>query len=191
MPRTSARAHRTTISSTVPLPRRCCWYAAGGCRAGCCRLPGTLSVAVGVLRYTSSLWYYHGFQLPGRRRAALPSCQGLRVSRRPGPRPHQGRHQLPGWPARVQRTPLPRRSRGRRPGRAGAARTEPAAAPVRAADEVMMSRTRRPGQCRDSATSSRREDIPAPATDHPGPGIWTWLETVSLPEVSGGPPGSW
>jgi protein-S-isoprenylcysteine O-methyltransferase Ste14 len=42
-----------------------------------------------------------------------------------------------------------------------------------------MSRTRRPGQCRDSATSSRREDIPAPATDHHGPRIWNWLETVS------------
>jgi hypothetical protein len=26
---------------------------------------GTLAVAVGVLWYTSALWYYHGFQLPG------------------------------------------------------------------------------------------------------------------------------
>lgn len=51
----------------------------------------------------------------------------------------------------------------------------------------MMSRTRRPGQRRDSATSSRREDIPAPATDHPGPRIWTWLKTVSLPSGLGRP----
>ena len=51
----------------------------------------------------------------------------------------------------------------------------------------MMSRTRRPGQCRDSATSSRREVIPAPATDHPGPRIWNWLETVSLPGCLGRP----
>jgi hypothetical protein len=26
---------------------------------------GTLAVVVGVLWYTSSLWYYNGFQLPG------------------------------------------------------------------------------------------------------------------------------
>lgn len=26
---------------------------------------GTLAVVVGVLWYTSALWYYHGFQLPG------------------------------------------------------------------------------------------------------------------------------
>jgi protein-S-isoprenylcysteine O-methyltransferase Ste14 len=51
----------------------------------------------------------------------------------------------------------------------------------------MMSRTRRPGQCRDSAAPFRREDNPAPATDHPGPRIWTWLETASLPKYLGRP----
>lgn len=51
----------------------------------------------------------------------------------------------------------------------------------------MMSRTRRPGQRRDSAASSRREDTPAPATDPPGPRIWAWLGTVSLPGCLGRP----
>jgi protein-S-isoprenylcysteine O-methyltransferase Ste14 len=51
----------------------------------------------------------------------------------------------------------------------------------------MMSRTRRPGRCRDCAASSRREDIPAPATDQPGPRIWTWLETAWLPRCLGRP----
>ncbi len=44
----------------------------------------------------------------------------------------------------------------------------------------MMSRARRPGQRPDSATSSCREGIPAPATDHHGPRIWTWLTVSSL-----------
>jgi protein-S-isoprenylcysteine O-methyltransferase Ste14 len=51
----------------------------------------------------------------------------------------------------------------------------------------MMSRIRITGQRRDSAAPSRREDTPAPATDHPGPRIWTWLETVSLPRYLGRP----
>lgn len=51
----------------------------------------------------------------------------------------------------------------------------------------MMNRTRRPGRCRDSATSTRRADIPAPATDHPGRGISARLETVSLPGILGRP----
>lgn len=45
----------------------------------------------------------------------------------------------------------------------------------------MMSRTRRPGRRRDSAAWSRRAHCPAPATDHHGPVIWAWLETVPLP----------
>jgi hypothetical protein len=51
----------------------------------------------------------------------------------------------------------------------------------------MMSRARRPGQRRDSAASSCRDDLPAPATDQHGLGIWTWLETVSLPIRLGRP----
>jgi hypothetical protein len=51
----------------------------------------------------------------------------------------------------------------------------------------MMSRTRGPGQRRDSAASSRRADCPAPVTDQPGPVIWAWLETVSLPRFLGRP----
>ena len=51
----------------------------------------------------------------------------------------------------------------------------------------MMSRGRRPGQRRDSAASSRRENIPAPVTDHHGPMIWIWLETVSFPSRFGRP----
>jgi hypothetical protein len=31
------------FSSTVPLPRRCCWYGPGGCLAGRCQLPGARS----------------------------------------------------------------------------------------------------------------------------------------------------
>jgi Family of unknown function (DUF6529) len=65
MPRTSARAHRTTIS----------FYGAFAAKVlvRSRRLPGwvlpvaggTLAVVVGVLRYTSALRYYNGFQLPG------------------------------------------------------------------------------------------------------------------------------
>jgi hypothetical protein len=51
----------------------------------------------------------------------------------------------------------------------------------------MMSRARRPGRRRDPAASSRRADCPAPVTDHHGPVIWAWLETVSLPRISGRP----
>ena len=51
----------------------------------------------------------------------------------------------------------------------------------------MMSRARKPGQRRGSATSSCCEDIPAPTTDRHGPGIWTWLKTVSLPRRLGRP----
>jgi protein-S-isoprenylcysteine O-methyltransferase Ste14 len=45
----------------------------------------------------------------------------------------------------------------------------------------MMSRSRGPGQRRDNATSSRPDDIPAPAADQHGVRIGAWLETVSLP----------
>jgi hypothetical protein len=51
----------------------------------------------------------------------------------------------------------------------------------------MMSRAWSPAQRCDSATSSRRDDVPVSATDHPGPRIWTWLETVSLPRCLGRP----
>jgi len=43
------------------------------------------------------------------------------------------------------------------------------------------------GQRRVSATSSRSEDIRAPATDHHGPEVWTWLKTVSPPGYLGRP----
>ncbi len=33
-------------------------------RAGYCQLPGGTLAVVGVLWYTSALWYYNGFQLP-------------------------------------------------------------------------------------------------------------------------------
>ncbi len=59
------RAHRTTISSTVPFVAKGCWYRAGGCRAGVLPVAGGTLVVVGVLRYTPSLWYHNGFQLPG------------------------------------------------------------------------------------------------------------------------------
>jgi protein-S-isoprenylcysteine O-methyltransferase Ste14 len=49
----------------------------------------------------------------------------------------------------------------------------------------MMSRARRPVQRRDPAASSRRADCPAPVTDHYGPVIWAWLETVSVPAFLG------
>jgi hypothetical protein len=55
----------------------------------------------------------------------------------------------------------------------------------------MMSRSRRPGQRRDPAASSRRADCPAHVTDHHGPVIWAWLETASLPGFWGGRSGSW
>jgi protein-S-isoprenylcysteine O-methyltransferase Ste14 len=59
---------------------------------------------------------------------------------------------------------------------------------VRSGDEVIIvSRTPRPAQRRDSAASARRDDVLAPAIDHHGPGIWTWLETVSLPPGFGRP----
>jgi hypothetical protein len=51
----------------------------------------------------------------------------------------------------------------------------------------MMSRARRPGQRRNSTTSSCHDDVLAPATDHHVPGILTWLETVSLPRCLGRP----
>ena len=51
-----------------------------------------------------------------------------------------------------------------------------------------MSRTRRPGRRRDSAAWSRRAHCPAPATDHHGPVIWAWLETVSLPDLEAARP---
>jgi hypothetical protein len=51
----------------------------------------------------------------------------------------------------------------------------------------MMSRARKSSQHRDSAASSCREGILAPATDHHGPRSWTWLETVSLRRCLGRP----
>ena len=38
--------------------------APGGCRGGCCRLPGARSLWSSACWYTSALWYYNGFQLP-------------------------------------------------------------------------------------------------------------------------------
>jgi protein-S-isoprenylcysteine O-methyltransferase Ste14 len=51
----------------------------------------------------------------------------------------------------------------------------------------MMSRARRRGQLRDPGTSSRGEDVAAPAADQHSPRIWAWLETVSLPGRLGRP----
>ena len=53
-------------SSTARSPPRCCSCSPGGCPAGPCRPPGACSLfLIAVLWYTSALWYYNGYQLPG------------------------------------------------------------------------------------------------------------------------------
>jgi hypothetical protein len=51
----------------------------------------------------------------------------------------------------------------------------------------MMSRARKPGQRPDPAAPPRCADCPAPVTDHHGPVIWAWPETVSLAGFPGRP----
>ena len=51
---------------TARSPRRCCWSSAGGCPAGRCQPPGARSPCwPASCWYTSALWYYNGYQLPG------------------------------------------------------------------------------------------------------------------------------